>query len=54
MAFPASEGDVLIVNGLGPVFVMILKSDGSRERLGYVKLYAYVCIGGVLPLLGGF
>jgi hypothetical protein len=53
MTFPASERDVFIVDGLGPILVMVFENYGSRERLGYVQVYANARIGGVSPLLGG-
>ena len=53
MIFPASEWDVFIVDGLGPILVMVFKRYGSQKWLGYVQVYANVFIGGVSPLLGG-
>jgi hypothetical protein len=41
MAFPASEWDVLVVNGLGPFFIMIFQENGSWERLGNVHINTY-------------
>jgi hypothetical protein len=38
VAFSASERNVFIVNGLGPVLVMILQRDGSWEQLSYVQI----------------
>jgi hypothetical protein len=54
VAFPAPEGNVFIINGLGPVLVMILQSNGARERLSYVQIYTDLCIRHVAPLLSGF
>jgi len=54
MAFPASEWDVFIINGLDPIFILIFQDNGAWEGFGYVQVDTYACIGGVAPLLGGF
>ena len=54
MAFPASERNVFIVDGLGLVFVLIFQYDGSWEWLGDIQVYADSHIGGIAPLLGCF
>jgi hypothetical protein len=54
MAFPAAEGNMLIVDGLRPVFVVIFQRDGAGKRLGYVQIHAYSGIRGVASLLSGF
>jgi hypothetical protein len=54
MEFPASEGNVFIVDGLGPVLVMIFQYYGSWECLGYVQVHTDSRIRGKVPLLGGF
>jgi len=54
MAFSASEQNVFVFNGLGPVFVLIFQYDGSWERLSDVQVYTDSRIGGITPLLGCF
>ena len=54
VAFPASEQNVFVVNGLGPVLIMIFQYDGSWERFGYVQVHTDSRIRGIAPLLGGF
>ena len=54
MEFLASERNVFVVDGLGPVLVMIFKYYGSRDHLGYVQVHTNARIRGVPPLLGGF
>ena len=53
MTSAATERDVLVVNGLDPIFVLILQNDGPRKRLGYVQIDTDVCIGSITPLLRG-
>ena len=54
VAFPASEWNVFVVDGLGPVLVMVFQCDGSWERLSYVQVHTDSCIRCIAPLLGGF
>jgi hypothetical protein len=54
VAFPTLEWNVFVVDGLGPVLIMIFKYYGSQEWLGYVQVHTDACIRGVVPELGGF
>ena len=54
VAFPTSEWNFFVVDGLRPILVMILQCDGSWERHSYVQIHTDSRVGGVAPLLGGF
>jgi hypothetical protein len=54
VAFPTSEWNVFVVDGLGLVLVMIFQCNGSWERLGYVQVHTDSHIRSVASLLGGF
>ena len=54
MAFSASEQNVFVVDGLGPVLIMIFQYDGSWEQFGYVQVHTDSRIRGIAHLLGGF
>jgi hypothetical protein len=54
VAFPAAKGNVFIIYGLGPIFIVIFQSNGAWERLGYVHVDADSCIRGIAPLLCSF
>jgi hypothetical protein len=51
MALPASERDVLVVDGLRPVFIVVFQCDGSRKWFSNVHVHTDACVRGIASLL---
>jgi hypothetical protein len=54
MEFPTPKGDVLIVNGLRPFLILIIKGNGRWEGFRDIQVNTNTSVGYVPSLLGCF